>query len=384
MTAHPYEGIMSVGISRSDNPKTAVEEAFANIDLGASTFLLVFIPSHLDLNELSDVLEEAADGVAIFGCTTAGQITDLGYEDGALLVIAFSRAHFRCASVLISPLTPMSLSNVAENVELTARKFSHTATWNRFALVMADGLCKQEDNLLAAIETALPDIPVFGGSAGDGLSFEKTHVLHGGKIHTNAGLLILVETNLSFVGLGFDHFLPTDNQLVVTKALPDERIVCEFNGSAAAEEYARVIGFDVADLSPEVFAENPLLVRNGSSFHVRAVQQVVDNTCLAFLSAIDDGLIMTLGKGAALLETLGSELSVTDPTKRPPVFILGFECILRKLEFDQKDLCHQVSEILVNSGVFGFSTYGEQHRGVHVNQTFVGIAFFPPSESNIF
>lgn len=384
MTDRSYEGVVSVGISRSKNPITAVKEALSSIDLSATTFLLAYIPSHLDLEILSSALEENGDGVAVFGCTTAGQITDLGYEDDALLIIAFSRAHFRCASVLISPINPVSLSGIAEAVGQTAEKFSHTATWSRFALVMADGLCKQEDTLLAAVETILPEVPVFGGSAGDGLSFEKTHVLHGGKVHTNAGLLILIETNLSFVGLGFDHFLPTDHRLVVTKAIPDERVVCEFNGSPAATEYARVIGYEPEALSPEVFAENPLLVRNRSSFHVRAVQQVVDETCLAFLSAIDDGLIMTLGKGAEILETLGSELGVTDPAKRSPVFILGFECILRKLEFEQKELSRQVSEILINSNVFGFSTYGEQHRGVHVNQTFVGVAFFPPNEGQVF
>lgn len=379
-----YEGVIGIGLSRAADPSIAVEEAFSNIDLAAAAFLMVFIPSHLDLPSLSKALEEKGDGVAIFGCTTAGQITDLGYEDDALLVISFTRAHFRCASVLVSPLKPISLSAIASSVETTAKKFSHTATWNRFALVMADGLCKQEDTLLAAIETVLPDVPVFGGSAGDGLSFEKTHVLHGGRVHTNAGLLILIETNLSFVGLGFDHFQPTDKQLVVTNAIPDERVVCEFNGSPAAAEYARMIGYEVDDLLPEVFAENPLLVRNGSSFHVRAVQQVIDGSCLTFLSAIDDGLVMTLGKGAEILETLSTELGVTDPAKRAPIFILGFECILRKLEFEQKKLCKQVSETLVNFGVFGFSTYGEQHRGVHVNQTFVGVAFFPPNEGDIF
>ena len=54
--------------------------------------------------------------------------------------------------------------------------------------------------------------------------------------------------------------------------------------------------------------------------------------------------------------------------------------MLRKLEFEQKDLTRLTSGILRDYRVLGFSTYGEQHRGVHMNQTFVGIAFFEPDE----
>ena len=38
----------------------------------------------------------------------------------------------------------------------------------------------------------------------------------------------------------------------------------------------------------------------------------------------------------------------------------------------------EVSEIFRRRRVVGFNTYGEQHCGVHVNQTFVGVAFFEP------
>jgi hypothetical protein len=32
--------------------------------------------------------------------------------------------------------------------------------------------------------------------------------------------------------------------------------------------------------------------------------------------------------------------------------------------------------VLRDRRVVGFNTYGEQHGGIHMNQTFVGIAFF--------
>ena len=62
-----------------------------------------------------------------------------------------------------------------------------------------------------------------------------------------------------------------------------------------------------------------------------------------------------------------------------PDFILGFDCVLRKLEIEHKGLSAEASERFRKRRVVGFNTYGEQHLGVHVNQTFVGVAFFRPT-----
>ncbi|TNY47045.1 FIST signal transduction protein, partial [Streptococcus pyogenes] len=42
-----------------------------------------------------------------------------------------------------------------------------------------------------------------------------------------------------------------------------------------------------------------------------------------------------------------------------------------------------VSNILCSSRVFGYNTYGEQYCGVHMNQTFVGVAFFKSDQGYI-
>jgi hypothetical protein len=297
-----------------------------------------------------------------------------------LLFLAFPKAYFRCASILIEPLNPFSITEIAAVAKRHAEKFQHTAQWNRLALILTDGLSKQEDLLISALETVLDDVPVFGGSAGDGLKFEQTFVLHRGQFHSNAALLLLLETNLRFKGLGFDHFLPADTQLVITDADPDERLVFEINGSPAAEEYARLVNCHVEDLSPLVFSENPMLVQHHRTHYVRAINDATEAGALSFLAAIDDGLVMTLGRGREILDTLKDGLACGDPGGERADFILGFDCVLRKLEIEQKQLGPQVSQIFQDRKVLGFNTYGEQHRGVHMNQTFVGVAFFGPDE----
>ncbi|MEM8755393.1 MAG: FIST N-terminal domain-containing protein [Pseudomonadota bacterium] len=372
----PRRAHVEVGVSRAAEPAAAAAEAAAAIPLAETCFVLAFAPSRLDPDALAAALAARLQGVPVFGCTTAGQITERGYEVEALLLLAFPKANFRCASILISPLNPLSLSEVAGAAKRRAESFMRTAHRKRLALLFADGLSKQEDLLIAALETALDDVPVFGGSAGDGLDFGRTFVLHNGRAYSDAALLVLLETDLRFEGIGFDHFLPGETALVVTEADPDQRLVFEINGAPAAAEYARLVGRPVEELSPLVFAENPMLVRRQRAHYVRAISDATPEGALSFLAAIDDGLVMTLGRGREIIETL--EFGLAGAEDAPPDFILGFECVLRRLEIEQKRLDARVSDIFRRRRVLGFNTYGEQHRGVHMNQTFVGVAFYGP------
>ncbi|WP_253383203.1 FIST N-terminal domain-containing protein [Notoacmeibacter sp. MSK16QG-6] len=371
---------IAIGTSRLTDAHGALKDIVEQIGGAKPSFVLLFVPSTLALDELSKTLPQMLPGTTVFGCTTAGQITSHGYEGEALVAIAFRRDHFRVASKLFKPVSPVSIADVVSQTERLVERFGVTPGRKRLALVFTDGLSKQEDLLVAALETGLKDIPVFGGSAGDGLAFERTFVLHDGQFHTNAALLLLIETDLSYRGLGFDHFQPTDKRMVVTRAIPEERLVLEINGSPAASEYARLVKVPLEDLSPIVFAENPVLVRNRNLYHVRGIQQIHENGGLTFLSAIDDGLLLTLGSGKEIIRTLDSSLAACDDRGEEADFVLGFDCYLRKLEITHKGLDEEASQHLRRHRVVGFNTYGEQHLGVHVNQTFVGVAFFRPGE----
>ncbi len=375
---------VNVGQSSQSDPTAAVQEATRQIVSSETCFVLAFTPQGLDLDVVAQELEVRFAGVPVFGCTTAGQITDQGYRSESLLLMAFSKANFRCTSLLLTPLKPLSITTIAAAAKRHAQQFQHTAGWNRLGLIISDGVSKQEDLLISTLETVLDDLPIFGGSAGDGLEFKNPYVLHQGQLHENAALLLLLETNLQFQGLEFDHFLPADTQLIITDADPEERLVFEINGELAAVEYARLVGCTVEDLSPLIFAENPLLVQHNTNYYVRAINNATDNDALSFLAAIDNGLIMTLGKGQEILETMEAGLSVVDAKGRPPDFVLGFDCVLRKLEIEQKQLVSQASKLFRDHRVFGFNTYGEQNCGVHMNQTFVGVAFFEPKERHLF
>lgn len=370
-------------MSRAVGEANAARNAAREINQGDTCFVLAFVPGGWDCAVIAETLDDLLGGLPVFGCSTAGQITAQGYETDALLLLAFPKAHFRCSSVLFAPLKPLSAPMIATKAQRHAQKFQHTAGWHRLGLIFADGISKQEDILISTLETVLGDLPIFGGSAGDGLRFESTFVLHKSEVHENSAVLLLLETDLPFQGVGFDHFLPTGSKLIITAADPEERKVFEINGTPAAQEYARLVGCAVDELSPLIFAENPMLIEYKDNHYVRAISGADEDGALSFMAAIDDGLIMSLGQGQEIIKTLQTGLSIRDDKGRRPDFILGFDCVLRKLEIEQKQLGRAVSDVLGAARVFGFNTYGEQHCGLHMNQTLVGVAFFEPDQRNM-
>jgi hypothetical protein len=55
--------------------------------------------------------------------------------------------------------------------------------------------------------------------------------------------------------------------------------------------------------------------------------------------------------------------------------VLGFDCVLRRLDARNRQVFRDISELYRTNKVIGFGTYGEQYRSMHLNQTFTGIAF---------
>jgi hypothetical protein len=162
--------------------------------------------------------------------------------------------------------------------------------------------------------------------------------------------------------------------MVVTEADPNTRLVTEINAEPAAPAYARMVGLDANQLSPLIFAAYPVVVKIGGEYHVRSIQKVEDDGSLRFYCGIDEGLVLTVASSDDMASNLERALEGLEEKLGPVEMILGFDCILRRLEAEQSQRTREVSSILKKNHVVGFSTYGEQFRSMHVNQTLTGVA----------
>ncbi len=128
-----------------------------------------------------------------------------------------------------------------------------------------DGTSLREDALTAALGPGLGPVPLFGGSAGDGLRFGQAFVLFQGRFRRHAAVVLMVRTACRVKVFSLDHLTPTDRRMVVTGADPARRIVHQINGAPAAQEYARLLGKDPGQLTTFTFAAHPVVVRIGGA-----------------------------------------------------------------------------------------------------------------------
>ncbi|MHA6262847.1 FIST N-terminal domain-containing protein [Arenibacterium sp. CAU 1754] len=360
----------------SENPVETLASALAGPDL---ELVLLFVSPQADVAAVIETAHDRFAPATVVGCTTAGEIAESGYSEDQILAIGLPRDHFRAETVLVEDLNTFdSRQLIGEIIRNRNNLAAKRPNWpNEFNFLLIDGLSTREDALTSELAVGIGPVQLFGGSAGDGTRFQETFVLYDGKMLTNAAVLIQVRTDCRIKVFKTDHLIPTELRMVVTGADPKKRLVHEINAEPAAREYARILGKDPEQLTTFTFAAHPVVVQIGDKQHVRAIQRVAENGDLVFFSAIDEGLVLTLAEPENMVTHLDRELSALSAPARPDM-ILACECILRRMEAQEKQVTTALSQLMAKHRVRGFSTYGEQVNSMHVNQTLTGVAIYPP------
>ena len=371
------ERTVRIAQSCAQDPGTAVAELHAGLGQADCSLVLFFCSSEYDRETLAEELRARFGDVPVVGCTTAGEIGPLGCRDRSISGVSFSGD--ACTAV-VGRLEGLSSFRGADGVAFAQdlrRRLQGLADddWNPFAFLLVDGLFGHEEQVAHSLQQGLGDLPLVGGSAGDCLDFQRTSVYWDGRFTSDAAVLVLAATPLPLMEFKTQHFVATEERLVVTEADPDKRLVREINGLPAAQEYARLLGVDPAELGPAHFAASPVVVLIDGADYVRSIQRVEPGGGLKFYCAIERGVVLRVAQGVDLVENLEAALRRVSAQIGPPQLVLTFDCILRKLEIDRIGLQDTVGGVLRRHHAVGFNTYGEQFCGVHVNQTLTAIAF---------
>jgi hypothetical protein len=360
----------------ADSPETAVAELARVIDQTDLGQLLVFFSQRYMAEALSEAISEHFEGIPIAGCSTSGEITPAGFNEGSVLVVAFPKEGFQFVSGIIPDVRGLTVERATETVGTLRAGLDRLGGRyaNRFAISLIDGLSKCEEVIVSAIAWGLDGIPLVGGSAGDDLELTGTSLLLDGRVYREAALLLLVETKYPVRSFNHDHFEPTATKLVVTASDPESRTVFELNAEPAAQEYASSVGVEPSSLAPMSFAAHPVTVRIGGDYYCRSIQRVNPDGSLSFFCAIDDGVVLTVAQPKDMVKSMAMELERLDAAIGGVDLVLGFECVLRRLDAENMQVKHKISDLYRRYHVAGFHTYGEQFNAMHLNQTFTGVA----------
>ncbi len=367
-----------VAQSKAAVVSVAVAEIAAQFPADGLALVLVFVsPSYDPHTFIADVSKTFA-GTPVYGCTTAGELTLDGWGDNSVVALGFAADEFTVAARSFPDLANFQVEDGrrigTELRQELARRRPDGDDQHSFGLLLIDGLCQREEAVMSAIYASMENIPVVGGSAGDGLRFEKTWVFYESQAHTNVAILILLKTALPFRLFKCENLEPTSTKMVVTQADTERRMVMEINAEPAAEEYSRAVGIMDTKLDAFSFASHPVLVRVGGAYYARSIQQMNPDGSLSFFCAIDEGMVLTAARSRNPVNATLDLFAETKAEIGDVALYLSFECVLRRLDAEQHQFARDMSELYRDNRVVGFHTYGEQFRSMHVNQTLTGVA----------
>lgn len=366
--------------------REAVASLKSTLPDDAYQHLIAFFSIEHDSEALISGLKEAFPDAPVSGCSTAGELGPLGMIQGGIVLIAFPERGFRIISDVIPNVKESGVERATEIARRLKMQLIGGAKGSSrdhvFALMLIDGLSNKEEALIAAVHWGMENIELIGGSSGDGLAFHRTALAHRGEIVKGSGVLFLIESETPFMVFKTQNFEPTPIKLVVTAADVENRIVYELNAEPAGREYAAAIGLMPNELGPFSFASYPLVVKVGGDYFCRSIRNLNPDGSLSFFCAIDEGLVFTVARPRDMLRSTIETFEGIDRTLGGSDFVLGFDCILRRLDAESRQIRHQVDALYRKYGVAGFHTYGEQFNAMHLNQTLTGIAFAkrPPAD----
>ncbi len=301
----------------------------------------------------------------LIGCTTDGELSDMGLTSGSAVLGGFYSSSIDCCVV-----TTMDIDRDGEQAgKDLAAKLPESV---QYIHLFSDGLTGNGCALLRGMISVLGEgVPIVGGTAGDAGKFEKTWQFAGNNVLTNAAVAIGFTGEFKISEGIQAGWSPVGLPKKVTRA--SGNVLYELNGESALQVFERFLGKHAKGL-PAMGVEYPLgIIRRCSDneddnyYQLRATMSVNRKEgSLQFAGEIPEGSMVHL--------TCGDISSILDATRKavvmakeglgstPPRMVFFYSCMARK-----KVLGLRTKEeyALIREGfgrdvpILGFYTYGE-------------------------
>ncbi|MEZ3117901.1 FIST signal transduction protein [Halobaculum sp. MBLA0147] len=369
------------GLASDEDAQTTTEAALTAATDGAPdappTLALAFVDAGYDVSVVQKTLTENLPAVTpLIGATTAGEFIDGTVEEGGIVVALIHSDDLEVATALIEDVGDDVIGTTAAIADElpAAEDLPHEHT---VAINLHDGLSGAGEQITLALSQQLGNVPMAGGSAGDGLQLSETTVFTGDTV-SSTGLAVALLNSPQPFGVASNHgHEPISDELEVTSA--DGNTVHELNGEPAFDVYREEVQdlamdwheINVNDLTAGSEEFNDLLTRfefgvptTDGDLKIRwpGLTETPDGS-IQFATSIPEGTTVRVCY-SPLDEQVPAAREATaaaaDTLETDPGGALVFECFCRQLMLGD-DFVDAVDAVSQEAGVplAGLETYGE-------------------------
>jgi len=238
----------SIRGSSAEEIESALQQSMA--DGFRPTLAIVFISIKQDRKAVCEILGK--EGVDIIGATSSGEFINGHQSEGEAAIMLFDiNKNDYC--VLFEDIGERTLNDAATNMAKAAlQKFNKPAFILCSTLLSAAGKMIDGETLVRSIEkTTGPQVNLFGGMAGDDITFTGTYVFTNDK-STDHGIvsLVLNEEKISLQGMAISGWKPVGVFRTVTKS--EGNLIYTIDNEPALEIYLRFLGEDRSTADDQV------------------------------------------------------------------------------------------------------------------------------------
>ena len=185
---------------------------------------------------MADMLRRTFPEAALIGCSTAGEITRDGVNDGHCVITAvhFEGTRVRAATARLAGMADSQAAGTRIGRELAAPDL-------RAVLVLGPGVQINGSALVEGIGGEVGNTPITGGLAGDGGAFVRTWTLGvAGATDDHVAAVGLYGEAIDFAHGSFGGWEPFGPARKVTRC--DGNVLFELDGEPALDIYKRYLG----------------------------------------------------------------------------------------------------------------------------------------------
>ena len=369
------------------SPEEALEEAAEDLD-EVNAVLCAFSPRH-DPDEVRRALVEyLGDGdYMLLGFSTAGNITDDGFSQGTVAVLALELSNLIAFGMAIGEglsgdphgVASRTLDRAAQSVKVdVSAALAPVATGIvtgsvdvvRHSLVdvllFVDGLCCLDnpnasvDVLRGILNRLGPEVGIVGGMTADEYEFERTYLFDRHGVYEDAIAILTLYSSLKR-GHAVDHGYAPDTDPMVART--DGVTVTHLDDRPALDAYEDHVG----RADRETLLKYPLGFHDPGPRPYYLIRTPIDadeeDRTLQLVSQLPDGTPVQIMAPDNLEESIhnAAELAIKNAGEpRELALVTVFNCAARHLVVDTDEALDILRDLIGEDvPVFGFNCYGE-------------------------